>query len=147
MAASKPVALCTHLLSSGKLCRGIAVRSERYCRSHIRNYRLLERARAETEALDRLAAKVACMDLEELLSALHSKLEDLNRAYNLGRFPEVRYLLTVAIDELCDLKYSESNVSPQPEPNQMPSTLDPNRVKQMPAPIPGIKQIAETAIL
>ena len=137
MAASKPVALCNHLLPSGKLCRGIAVRNERHCRAHIRNHRQLDRERVQEEAVDHFVAKVEHMDLWKLLDTLHGRLEDLNRAYTLPRFPEIRYLLIVAIDRLYEATHLESNISLQPELNQLPSDLDhfdPGKIKQMPAP-------------
>lgn len=46
MAQCKPAPLCNHLMPTGKLCRGVALRDERYCRSHIRNHRLVELDRA-----------------------------------------------------------------------------------------------------
>lgn len=134
MAATQPVALCTLLLPSGKLCRGIAVRNQRHCRAHIRNHRFLERERAQEEALDRLGAKINRMELGDLLYELHGKLENLNRANNLIRYPEVAYLLVATIDRLL-----ESNTCLQPEPNQLPfgfDLSDINRIKQVLASAP-----------
>ena len=137
MPPTKPVALCTHLLPSGKLCRGIALRNERHCRAHIRTHRLLDRVRVQEEAIDRLVVKVQHMDLRHLLDSLHGKLEDLNRAHNLARFPEIRYLLIVAIDRLYEATHFESNIDLQLELNQFafdPDHFDPNKIKQMLAP-------------
>jgi hypothetical protein len=124
VAATKPAALCTHLMPSGKLCRGIALRNERFCRSHIRNHRFQERTRAENEALEHFLEKVFAMDLLQLLHTLHGRLENLNRAYSFSRFPEVRCLLSAAKDRLDDIKSLESISSLQPELNQYLGSLD-----------------------
>jgi hypothetical protein len=124
MAATKPADLCTHLMLSGKLCRGIALRNERFCHAHIRNHRFQERTRAEGEAINRFLEKVFAMDLLELLHTLHVRLENLNRAYSLSRFPEIRCLLSAAMDRLADIKSVESISALQPEQNQYLGSLD-----------------------
>lgn len=134
MTASKPVALCTYLMPSGKLCRGIALKDQRYCRAHIRNHRLHERQRAENEALDRFIARVAAMDLPELLYTLHHRLEELNRAYSLRRFPEIRSLLIESMERLWKLKPIESDISSQLPQIQMSvpfEQLTPTQINQM----------------
>lgn len=146
MAASKPVALCNQLLPSDKLCRGIAIRNEQYCRAHIRNHRLLDRERAREQALEHLAARVYRMDLTELLETLQGKLLAVNCAQTFARFPEVSFLLTVAIDELLELKQAALNMGLQLEQNQMGSIFETNQISQMPASIPEIKQMAKIAI-
>jgi len=113
MAASKPVALCTQLMPSGKLCRGIALKNQRYCHAHIRNHRLAERQRAELAALDRFAEQVEAMDMSELLHTLHCRLEQLYLAYNISRFPELRCLLNQTMERVAELKSLESNADPQ----------------------------------
>ena len=131
MAQSKPVALCTQLLPSGKLCRGIALRGQHYCRSHIRNYRLLEADRARNAALEKLAAEVERMAIPDLLAAIRDRLLNLSRSHAILRLPELCYLLTVAIEELTPFK---SNDEPQPAPIQIPEDLEqlsPNEFNQM----------------
>ena len=119
MAASKPVALCTQLMPSGKLCRGIALKNQRYCRAHIRNHRLSERQRAELAAFDRFAEQVEAMDMSELLHTLHCRLEQLYLAYNISRFPELRCLLNQTMERVAELKSLESNADPQLALDQM----------------------------
>lgn len=134
MAQCKPAALCSHLMPSGKLCRGIALRNERYCRSHIRNYRVTELDRAQTAVLEKLSLQVQRMDLSALLFDIKGRLVNLSRSYTIARFPELCYLITVAVDWLDDLKYPDSNTSPQPSLNQIPedpSQLSPNALNQM----------------
>lgn len=78
------------------------------------------------------------MDLWKLLATLHGKLEDLNRAHTLARFPEIRYLLIVAIDRLYEATHLESNISLQSQPNELPFDLehfDPKEIRQMLAPL------------
>ena len=119
MASAKPVDLCTHLLPSGKLCRGIALRGERLCRSHIRNHRILERERAHQQAMDRLAAELDVLDLPELLLALNEKLSRITsivRAY-----PEARLALVIALqrlEETNEQNAAESDTFPQNDSNQ-----------------------------
>jgi len=75
MAASKPVDLCTHLMPSGKLCRGIALRGQRHCHAHIGNhYHLTKRERGQFEALSRLADQLQGMGYLDLLYTLQAKL-------------------------------------------------------------------------
>lgn len=134
MAQSKPVALCSHLMPSGKLCRGVALRNERFCRSHISNHRLAEMDRAQNAALERLSLKVQGMDLSALLHEIKIRLVNLSRSYAIARFPEICYLLTVAEDWLDEAKSSESNIDPQLPLDEIPediSQLTPNEMNQM----------------
>jgi len=134
MAQSKPATLCSHLMPSGKLCRGVALRNERYCRSHIRNYRILALDRAQNAAIERLALEVQRMDLYQLLVLIQKRLVTLSRSYTVARFPEICYLLTVAIDWIYDAKSEESNISPQIPLDQIPEDLEqlsPNEFNQM----------------
>jgi len=120
MAKSKPVALCTQLMLSGKLCRRIALKDQRYCRAHIRNHRLAERQLAELAALDCFAGQVEVMNISELLNALHRRLENFYLAYNIiSRFPELRYLLVETMERLGELNSQESNADPQLALDQM----------------------------
>jgi hypothetical protein len=131
MAQSRPVALCTQLLPSGKLCRGIALRGQHYCRSHIRNYRLLEADRARNAALEKLSAEVERMAIPDLLEAIRDRLLNLSRSHAILRLPELCYLLTVAIEELTPFK---SNIKPEPTPIQIPDNLEqlsPSEFNQM----------------
>ena len=134
MAQSKPVALCSHLMPSGKLCRGVALRNERFCRSHIRNYRLIEADRAQNAALERLSLQVQRMDLPALLFEIKTRLVNLSRSYTIARFPEICYLLTVADDWLTEAKSSESDTDLEAELDQIPedlSKLTPNEMNEM----------------
>ena len=117
MAQSKPVALCTQLLPSGKLCRGIALRGQHYCRSHIRNYRLLEADRARNAALEKLSIEVERMALPDLLAAIRDRLLYLSRYHAILRSPELCYLLTIAVEELNPFR---SNIELEITPNQTP---------------------------
>ena len=131
MAQSRPVALCTQLLPSGKLCRGIALRGQHYCRSRIRNYRLLETDRARNAALEKLSAEVERMAIPDLLEAIRDRLLNLSRSHAILRLPELCYLLTVAIEEITPFK---SNIEPEPTLNQIPedlSQLSPSEFNQM----------------
>lgn len=129
MATSKPVDLCTHLMPSGKLCRGIALRNERLCRAHIRNHRFQEREWAHNQAMDRLRDELDLMDIPELLQTLQEKLTRITsivRAY-----PEARLTLSVTIDRLNmdhpnagrpnQLNLAESIANLQRQQNQSPS--------------------------
>ena len=134
MAQSKPAALCSHLMPSGKLCRGVALRNERYCRSHIRNYRILEIDLARNAAIERLSLEVRRMDLHDLLVVIKDRLVILSRSYTIARFPEICFLLTVAIDWLHDARSEESNVHPAIPLNQIPEDveqLNPSEINQM----------------
>src|ERR1700739_1399689 len=108
MAASKPVALCTHLLASGKLCRGVALRNERYCRAHIRNQRILVHQRVQHDALQRLSEQTDSMPLDDLLYLLLRKLEAVHLAHSLSRFPEVSCLLVCTINRLIEAREQNS---------------------------------------
>lgn len=103
MANSKPVDLCTHLLASGKLCRGVALRNERYCRAHIRSHRILDHQRVQHEALQRLSDQTDSMPLDDLLYLLLRKLEAVHLAHSISRFPEVSCLLVCTINRLVRL--------------------------------------------
>ncbi|HEU4982496.1 MAG TPA: hypothetical protein VFT88_07425 [Acidobacteriaceae bacterium] len=134
MAQSKPAALCSHLMPSGKLCRGVALRNEHYCRSHIRNYRILELDLARNAAIERLALEVRRMDLHDLLVVIKDRLVILSRSYTIARFPEICFLLTVAIDWLYDARSEESNLSPQVPLDQAPEDIEqlsPSEINQM----------------
>ena len=135
MAKSKPVALCTQLMPSGKLCRAVALKDQRYCRAHIHNHRLSERQRAEFAALDRFTEKIVAMDMSELLHTLHGRLEQLYLAYNIARFPELRCLLTETMERLGELKSVESNLDAEPAQDQMLpylSEMNLNQLKRCP---------------
>lgn len=132
MAATKPVDLCTHLLPSGKLCRGIALRNERLCRAHIRNHRFLERERQFQLSMQRLGDQLDAMDLPDLLLALGQKLDRISSIVQ--PYPEARLTLIVAINRLNQLKDDESNAYPQPQPNQSPDLnpdLKSSQINQM----------------
>jgi len=134
MAQSKPAALCSHLMPSGKLCRGVALRNEHYCRSHIRNYRILELDLARNAAIERLALEVRRMDLHDLLVVIKDRLVILSRSYTIARYPEICFLLTVAIDWLYDARSEESNLSPQVPLDQVPEDIEqrsPSEINQM----------------
>ena len=134
MAQSKPAALCSHLMPSGKLCRGVALRNEHYCRSHIRNYRILELDLARNAAIERLALEVRRMDIHDLLVVIKDRLVILSRSYTIARFPEICFLLTVAIDWLYDARSEESNLSPQVPLDQVPEDIEqlsPSEINQM----------------
>lgn len=138
MAQSRPVALCHHLMPTGKLCRGVAVRDDRYCRAHIRNYRQLERDRAQFAAIERLADTVQPMDLAGVLYELSWRLTQLSRCYSITRFPEITYLLAHSIDRLDEfigeLNSSKSDISPKLTPDQIPGDLSGvslNEINQM----------------
>lgn len=134
MTKSRPVPLCTELLPSGKLCRGIALRDQRYCHAHIRNHRLRERDRAQIAVLEDLAARVQRMDLPTLLHTLNCRLTGLSRCHAITRFPEVTYLLAHTIDRLEEANPSESDIKSQLTPDQIPDDLSrfsPNEINQM----------------
>jgi hypothetical protein len=137
MATSKPVDLCTQLLSSGKLCRGIALKNERFCRAHIRNHRIAERDRQHQEAMDRLGAQLDVLDLPELLLALHEKL---NRIRSIVRaYPEARLALIITINRLARLTSLESGEAAEAPQNQEFLNLNPaqlNQFRQMLASLP-----------
>lgn len=89
-------------MPSGKLCRGVALRNERYCRAHILDHRLLERERQHDEAMFRLRAELDTMDIPELLHTLEARL---NRITSIVRaYPEARLTLAATIDRLRDQK-------------------------------------------
>lgn len=141
MAQCKPAPLCTHLMPTGKLCRGIALRNQRYCRNHIRNYRLVELERQHDDAMFRLRAQLDAMDIPQLLQTLQLKLDRITsivRAY-----PEARLTLTTVINRLqalndpaCnpEINQPESNAYPQLTPDQIPEDLSQcslNEINQM----------------
>ncbi|MFZ0662827.1 MAG: hypothetical protein WAM66_09055 [Acidobacteriaceae bacterium] len=117
-------------MPTGKLCRGVALRNERYCRNHIRNYRLAERERQHDDAMSRLSAQLDAMDIPQLLQTLQLKLDRVTsivRAY-----PEARLTLTIVINRLqalndpahnSELNPPESNIRPQLTPDQIPEDL------------------------
>ena len=146
MAKSKPVDLCTHLLASGKLCRGVALRNERYCRAHIRNHRILDHQRVQHDALQRLSEQTDSMPLDDLLYLLLRKLEAVHLAHSISRFPEVSCLLVCTINRLIEareqapdhmtapLTSPESIAAPQLSPDHtLPdlAQLDPSQLNQM----------------
>ena len=101
MAATKPVPLCTELLPTGKLCRGVALRDQRHCRAHIQNHRLLERERQHDQAMLRLRADLDSMDLPELLQTLETRLHRITSIVR--TYPEARQTLASTIDRLAEL--------------------------------------------
>ena len=115
MAASKPAALCTLIMPSGKRCGGMALRNQRFCWAHIRTHRALERERILGSILDRLGDKIAAMDTGELLNFLHQKLGRLQKT--LRRYPEVGYTLTVTLDRIEEIDRMESNLRLQIKQN------------------------------
>ena len=105
------IALCTHLLPSGKLCQAAALRNERLCRHHIRNHRFLERERAHNEAMARLFAELDAMSFAELLQTLDKKL---NRITSIVRtYPEARLTLGMVLQRLAELSPIPSIANPQ----------------------------------
>jgi hypothetical protein len=128
MPPCKPVDLCTQLMPSGKLCRGIALKNERFCRTHIRNHRIAERQRQHDEAIMRLGAELDALELPDLLIALNEKL---NRITSIVRaYPEARVALDIAIDRLARLTSPQSNASAQLLPNHMLAGLSPDLIHQ-----------------
>ena len=124
MAASKPVDLCTHLLASGKLCRGVALRNERYCRAHIRNHRILDHQRVQHDALHRLSEQTDSMPLDDLLYLLLRKLEAVHLAHSLSRFPEVSVLLVCTINRLIEARADEmTEENPHQPSNEMTAQI------------------------
>jgi hypothetical protein len=146
MAATKPVDLCTQLLPSGKLCRGVALRNQRHCRAHIRNHRILERERRHDEAMFRLLAELEVLSLPELLQTLETKLNSITRII-VRTYPEARQTLAFTIDRLADLNAQvqqlsspESIASPQVPQNQSPHPAAqpvPGRINHLPARSPN----------
>jgi hypothetical protein len=131
-------------MPSGKLCRAVSLRDQRYCRAHIRNHRIAERERAHREAMERLGAELDAMNLPELLFTLNRKLDGINSIVRV--FPEARLTLVVAINRLnqladADSAYEsapesdmESDAYPELPSNQLPTTLEgltPARVNQI----------------
>lgn len=89
MAASKPVALCTLIMPSGRVCRAVALRNQKFCRAHSTTHRIYERDCALNPILDRLGDKIAAMDTSELLFFLGSQLAQLQKTFS--KYPHVRY--------------------------------------------------------
>lgn len=135
MAQTKPAPLCNHLMPSGKLCRGVALRGEHYCRFHASGNRLLDRQRAEFAALERLDAQIQRMDLPTLLNTVKVSLVTLNRSQKISRLHELCHLISIAEDRLENaLSSSESNTIPQLTPDQIPedlSHLSPSEINQL----------------
>jgi hypothetical protein len=127
MAASKPVALCSLVMPSGKPCRAIALRNQRFCRTHSATHRVYERERIHCEILDRLGEKIRAMDTSELLLFLHQKLGRLPKT--IKRFPDIGYTLTVTLDRLSEITEMESILKHQIQQNQI--LLDKIRECQM----------------
>lgn len=119
MAATKPVDLCTHLFASGKLCRGVALRNERYCRAHIRDHRILDHQRVQHEALQRLSEQTDSMPLDDLLYLLLRKLEAVHLAHSLRQFPEVSVLLVCTINRVIEAREQTSDQMPDQMTAQM----------------------------
>jgi hypothetical protein len=117
MAACKPAALCTLLMPSGKLCCGVALRNQPFCRAHSSTHRLYERDQALNPILDRLGEKIAAMGTGQLLDFLHQKLVRLPKT--LSRFPDIAYTLTVTLDRLDEINQMESDLKQQIEQNHM----------------------------
>lgn len=115
MAASKPAALCTLIMPSGKRCGGMALRNQRFCWAHIRTHRISERERILAKMMDRLGDKIEEMDTPELLYFLHRKLERLQTTFS--RFPDVRYTLVAALDRVEEIAQMESNLRLQIKQN------------------------------
>jgi hypothetical protein len=108
MATSKPVPLCTLIMSSGNRCGSPALRDQRFCYHHSGSHRLRTREELLGQRLDRLREKLDAMDISELLHFVYHKLESLQKTFN--RFPEVRYTLTYIHDRFDELKSFESEL-------------------------------------
>ena len=117
MAASKPVALCTLIMPSGRVCRAVALRNQKFCRAHSTTHRIYERDRALNPILDRLGDKIAAMDTSELLFFLGSQLAQLQKTFS--KYPHVRYTLTAALDRIEEITRFESDTKRQAEANHM----------------------------
>lgn len=134
MAKSKPVELCNHVMQSGKPCRGVALRNERYCRSHHRTYRLLERERALQDSMSRLSEKLEALDLVGVLLALQHKLEGLQSVF--GPYPDVSFTLSFAISRLDEvLQFSRQRALASPQ-NPLAFPRNPPAPTENPAPSP-----------
>jgi hypothetical protein len=136
VAASKPVALCTLVMPSGKRCRAVALRNQSFCRAHSGTHRLCERDRAFNPILERLGDKIAAMDTSELLNFLFHKLGRLPKT--LSRFPDIAYTLTATMDRLDEINQMESNLKQQIQQNHILLTkiqeyqLNSNAYRQIP---------------
>ncbi len=117
MAASKPVALCTLVMPSGKPCRAVALRNQRFCRAHNATRRVYERERILGKIMDRLGDKIDDMSTSELLCFLHQKLGRLPKTLN--RFPDVAYTLTASLDRINEIIEMESVLKQQIQQNQL----------------------------
>ncbi|MGB0125441.1 MAG: hypothetical protein WBP63_18520 [Silvibacterium sp.] len=117
MAASKPAALCTLIMPSGKRCGGMALRNQRFCRAHSATHRVYERERILGEIMDRLGDKIDDMSTSELLCFLHQKLGRLPKTLN--RFPDVAYTLTATLDRINEIIEMESVLKQQIQQNQL----------------------------
>jgi hypothetical protein len=136
VAASKPVALCTLVMPSGKRCRAVALRNQSFCRAHGSTHRLYERDRAFNPILERLEEKIAAMDTSELLHLLHQKLGRLPKT--LSRFPDIAYTVAATMDRLDEINQMESNLKLQTQQNHILLTkiqkyqLNSNAYRQLP---------------
>ncbi|HEX5234623.1 MAG TPA: hypothetical protein VFW25_04755 [Silvibacterium sp.] len=104
-------------MPSGRRCRAVALRNQRFCRSHAATHGLYERENIVGPTLDRLAAKAAEMTTDELLGFLHEKLGRLQKTMN--RFPDVRYILIAALDRITEITQMESILKQQIQQNHM----------------------------
>jgi hypothetical protein len=104
-------------MPSGKLCRGMALRNQRFCRAHSPTPRVAERANSVQNMVERLAVQVAAMNTAELLDFLLQKLERLQKSFN--RFPDVRFTLIFALDRIDQITRMESAAKQQFLQNQM----------------------------
>lgn len=117
MAPSRPVALCTLVMPSGKLCRAVALRNQPFCRAHSQTHQIYERERTLGSILDRLGDKMAAMDTGDLLDFLHQQLGRLQKT--LRRYPDIAYTLTVTLDRIDEINQMQSNLKQQIQQNHM----------------------------
>lgn len=111
MAASKPVDLCTHLMPSGKLCRGIALRGQRLCHAHIGDrYHQTKREREQSEALNRLADQLEGMPYLDLLYTLQAKLCSIQSI--LLPYAEAKLTLHVVLNYVQNLYENAYKIDP-----------------------------------
>ena len=111
MAASKPVDICTHLMPSGKLCRGIALRGQRFCRAHIGDrFHQTKREREQSEALSRLMDQLQGMPYLDLLYTLQVKLCSIQSI--LLPYAEAQLTLHVVLNYVQNLYENACKIDP-----------------------------------
>lgn len=94
----KAARLCAEQLSSGRTCRQLALQHEYVCRHHMSPYRHGTYDCAHQEAMERLAATLASMDMPQLLRTLRARLNRIERLVRHN--PEASLALSIALKRL-----------------------------------------------